>query len=126
MDASPLVKLVVPEAESGALRTFLRAWPRRFSSAVATVEVTRAAHRYSSAPALARRVEQVMARVVLVDVTPEILVRAAHLEPATLRALDAIHLAAALSLGRDLGGLVTYDDQLAEAARAAGVTLFAP
>lgn len=40
--------------------------------------------------------------------------------------LDAVHLAAALELGDDLDGLVTYDDRLADAARFHGITVIAP
>jgi hypothetical protein len=43
-----------------------------------------------------------------------------------LRSLDAIHLAAALDLGDDLDGLVTYDERLGEAARLNGITVLAP
>jgi predicted nucleic acid-binding protein len=51
---------------------------------------------------------------------------AGRLEPSGLRSLDAIHLAAALDLGDDLEGLVTYDDRLAEAAVSNGVAVVAP
>ncbi len=39
---------------------------------------------------------------------------------------DAIHLAAALDLGDDLEGLITYDDRLAAAAVSNGVAVVAP
>ena len=51
---------------------------------------------------------------------------AGRLEPATLRTLDAFHLAAALDLGDDLEGIVTYDDRLAQAAQANGIPVIAP
>lgn len=43
-----------------------------------------------------------------------------------LRTLDAIHLAAALSLGDDLDALITYDRRLAQAADDLGITVEAP
>lgn len=43
-----------------------------------------------------------------------------------LRTLDAIHLAAALSLGDDLDVLVTYDRRMAEAAVELGIPVEAP
>jgi uncharacterized protein len=43
-----------------------------------------------------------------------------------MRSLDAIHLAAALSLGRDLAGIVTYDRWMAEAAQTLGLRVAAP
>ena len=48
LDSSALVKLVLAEAESTALMAFLSAWEHRVSSAVATVEVERAARRASA------------------------------------------------------------------------------
>lgn len=52
--------------------------------------------------------------------------RAAELEPTLLRSLDAVHLAAALELGDELDGIVTYDDRLTEAAKLHGVRVIAP
>jgi uncharacterized protein len=46
--------------------------------------------------------------------------------PLTLRALDGIHLATALSLEPDIDGRVVYDPRLAAAARAAGLRVWAP
>lgn len=43
-----------------------------------------------------------------------------------MRSLDAIHLASALSLGDSLALFVTYDDRLADAARANGISVAAP
>jgi len=51
---------------------------------------------------------------------------AAGLEPSRLRWLDALHLAAALSLGPDLAGVVTCDQRMAEAARVLGLRVEAP
>jgi len=43
-----------------------------------------------------------------------------------LRSLDALHLAAALELGDELDGIVTYDDRMATAASLYGVAVIAP
>ncbi len=43
-----------------------------------------------------------------------------------LRALDAIHLGSALSLGDDLGAFCCYDGRLASDAVAAGLTVLSP
>lgn len=51
---------------------------------------------------------------------------AASLKPTGLRSLDALHLATALSVGADLGVLLTYDERLAEAAEAEGLPVAAP
>jgi hypothetical protein len=64
--------------------------------------------------------------VTLVHVTPAVCADAGRLDPSGLRSVDAIHLAAALDLGDDLEGLITYDDRQAEAAVSNGVAVVAP
>ena len=54
------------------------------------------------------------------------LTAAAEVGPPTLRTLDAIHLVTALSLRPNLAGVVAYDRALGEAARTAGLEVFAP
>jgi predicted nucleic acid-binding protein len=51
--------------------------------------------------------------------------RAAALRPASLRTLDAIHLATALELAGDLTAFVSYDDRLSAAARDLGLPVVA-
>jgi predicted nucleic acid-binding protein len=46
-------------------------------------------------------------------------------DPRTLRSLDAVHLATA-ALAAPLEAFVVYDDRLAEAARAVGITVVQP
>lgn len=118
------MKLVVEEAETRALISWLGDQPNRVSSVVADVEVHRAARKESAAAF--ERAGDVLATVGLLELTAEILISARTMEPAALRSLDAIHLASALSLGADLGALVTYDRLLADAAGAAGVDALAP
>ena len=124
LDSSALIKLVIPEPESEKLRAELALWSRHASSAVARTEVVRAAARVD--PAARERARLIVRAVSLIAVTDEILERAANLEPPTLRSLDALHLASALSLGGVLGPVVTYDARLAEAASAVGLDVLAP
>jgi uncharacterized protein len=51
---------------------------------------------------------------------------AGRLDPTILRSLDALHLAAALSLGDDLETLVAYDDRLVQAAHVTGIRTTSP
>lgn len=116
LDSSALVKLVLPEAESDALSEVLAAWPIRVTSELARIELIRATRRATSHPATVQRAEEVLAGLHLLRLEGEILGEAARLEPWSLRSLDAIHLASALSLGTDLGAIVIYDSKLASAA----------
>lgn len=125
LDTSALVKLVVAEAETSALREWLASAERApVSCDLARTELVRAVRRIvPERMALARAV---LDAVTLLAVTPAMFEQAGRLEPALLRSLDAVHLAAALTLGDDLDGLVTYDERLAGAATLNGVVVAAP
>lgn len=126
LDSSAVVKLVLPERETDALLASLDAWPIRATSEIARVEVLRAARRAALDPAVEQRAEAVMAALHLIRIDDEILSRAATLEPRTLRSLDALHLASALTLGEDLGAVASYDTALTMAAAALGIAVVAP
>ncbi|MGH8884819.1 MAG: type II toxin-antitoxin system VapC family toxin [Egibacteraceae bacterium] len=124
LDSSALVKLVVAEAESDALRSFLQAWPIRVSCALARTEVQRALR--GQGPQVLLRARALLARTHLLHLDDLLLDVAAALDPLGLRSLDAIHLAAAQSLGEALGAVVTYDQRMAEAAKLFGLAVEAP
>ena len=126
LDSSALVKLVEKEAESTALRRYLRAHrARRVTSALARVEVVRAVLG-GGADAVAKARRQ-LSRVHTVTLDGRILDRAATLAaPVPLRGLDAIHLATAQALGRELQVVLTYDTRMAGAANALGFPTAAP
>jgi predicted nucleic acid-binding protein len=124
LDSSALVKLVVLEPESRALRTYLRARPDRVSCALARTEVLRAVrHIGPAAIAAARRVLRSIDSIRLDD---SLLDAAGMLEPIGLRSLDAVHLSAAQLLAPSLDALVTYDRRMADAATALGLPAVAP
>ena len=125
MDSSALLKLVVSEAETAALEADLTTREGLVTSSLAVVECHRAARRAGSRRIL-QRTEQIFESVYLLDLTPAILERASTLRPVALRSLDAIHLASALSVGETDLEVVTYDDRMAEAARANGLRVSQP
>lgn len=125
LDSSAIVKLVVREAETDALRAFLGS-AQLISSLVATVEVPRAAHLKTGDPATIGQAEQVLARFFLVSLDSGIRSLAARAQPPGLRTLDAIHLVAALQVSSRVDAAVIYDQRLAEAARASNVVVQAP
>ena len=124
LDSSALVKLAVREPESDALRSHLRRRRPWVSSALARTEVVRALLPAGEEAVTAGR--RVLAACELVRVNDRVLTVAGTLRPVELRSLDAIHLATAERLRDDLGGIVTYDERLAAAAREAGHAVFAP
>ena len=124
LDSSALVKLVVREAESTALRAFIRKRISRASCALARVEVVRAVRHHG--PAATGRARQVVERIELVRMDDPLLDAAALLPGERLRSLDAIHLAAAQRLGKDLSVLVSYDERMLAAARELGIPVASP
>ena len=124
LDSSAIVKLVVSEPETAALRRYLRRRRPHVSSALARAEVARALFpRGGSAVAEGNAV---VARLDLMRVNDRVLVAAAALEPPDLRTLDAIHLATALQLGGDLARVVTYDGRMLAAAQHLGLPTVSP
>jgi hypothetical protein len=124
LDSSALVKLVIGEPESAALRRYLRGEPERASCALARVEVLRAV-RGQGAAALTRA-RRLLQRLHLVHIDEELLEAAAALDPRVLRSLDAVHLAAAQLFGDELTAVVTYDHRMASAAGLIDMTVAAP
>ena len=126
LDSSAIVKLVAPEPETAGLVKMLRSDPDTISSALAQVEVRRAVMRAGATRERASRAASVLERIALVPIDAGILGRAAELQPPDLRTLDAIHLATALLLQRDIAGLITYDGRLAGGAAAADIAVLRP
>jgi predicted nucleic acid-binding protein len=123
LDTSALAKLVRPEHESAALRRWLagRQW---IVSDLHRTELRRAALR-AGGRALARA-DRIIAESDVLQVDADTFDRAGRSLPASLRSLDALHLAAAASLGPDLAGVVAYDERLRRAVSDAGITTAAP
>ncbi len=124
LDSSALVKLVVAEPESGALRRALRRDAWRVSCALARVEVMRAVRPQGAAAVT--RARRLLRRLDLVQIDDELLDAAAALDPGVLRSLDAIHLAAAQTLGDELSAVITYDERMTAAARLLDFAVDAP
>jgi uncharacterized protein len=126
VDTSALVKLVVVEAESAALRRHFEDFPNdtQFTVALARTELMRALVRQGSIEII-ENARLALTKLDLVPLTNRLLDAAATMAPRELRTLDAIHLAAALT-APDLRAMVTYDSRQVEAAANAGIAVVAP
>ncbi|GAA1548278.1 type II toxin-antitoxin system VapC family toxin [Kribbella hippodromi] len=125
LDSAAIVKLVHAESESQALRKWLdeRAEVPWVSSVLAEVETFRALARH--APSAIKRLPRVLDLIDLTELDAAGRIVAQAVQPAEVRSLDAIHLAAAKRAG-PLVSFVTYDKRLADAARTAGLPVDAP
>lgn len=122
LDTSAAMKLLVPEAESEALFDELARPGRQLvASWLLHTELHCAAGRNPAEVPL-EAVTEALTLVTLVDITRGDLLTAGTYAP--LRSNDAIHFATALRLGAD--EFLTYDRELAAAARDAGIRIVAP
>jgi predicted nucleic acid-binding protein len=125
VDASALVKLFKAERETEAFRAALADWPVQVASEVIRVEAICTARRLGGEDVL-RRARAALERISLIPVTPEIIELATDVHAPPLRAIDAIHLATALSMRDDLGAMFVYDSDLLAAATVDRLNPLAP
>jgi len=129
-DSSALVKLVHEEAESNALRSYL-AQADLVSSELVLTEIPRAVRRAVAldptlpGEGLLNRAGELIDALALCPLDRALLAGAGALAEPSLRALDAIHVASAVSLD-PIDAFVTYDERQAAAARLAGLRTMAP
>jgi predicted nucleic acid-binding protein len=130
VDSSALVKLLFDEPESKALRAFL-ADADLVSCELVLTEVPRAIRRAAAVePSLPAgvaldRASQLLDAVALLPVDRPLLAVAGAIDEPALRALDAIHVAAAVDV-LPIDGFVSYDLRQSAAARLAGLRTVSP
>jgi predicted nucleic acid-binding protein len=126
LDSSALVKLARTEPESAALVAWLaeRDSQPLVSSALHRAEMPRAV--WQAEPGALPRSYKVMKRIARVALTASVLDDSATLPPQELTPAQAIHLASALAVKRDLTAFVTYDESLRAAAGNAGLPVVSP
>jgi uncharacterized protein len=126
LDSSALLKLLHEEPESAALAAWLttQAGTPLLSSELASAEVIRACRRMH--PDALPEARAQLAGLDLIPLSGTVIAEAADVGETTLRGLDAIHLASALSVREDLSSFIAYDHRLMEAVSAAGLKLLAP
>ncbi|MGH2945786.1 MAG: type II toxin-antitoxin system VapC family toxin [Solirubrobacteraceae bacterium] len=129
-DASALVKLVREEPETAALNAFLDN-ADLVSSELILTEVPRAIRRAAAHDpqlplrALIDRAGDLVEAIALLPLDRALLAAAGAVSEPALRALDAIHVVAALDLS-PIDAFVSYDQRQSAAARLAGLRTVAP
>jgi uncharacterized protein len=125
VDASALVKLFKAERETEAFRAALADWPVQVASELIRVEAICTARRLGGDDVL-QRAKAAIESINLIPLSPEIIERATDAHTPPLRAMDAIHLATALTMRDDLGTMFVYDNDLHAAAGAHNLNPLAP
>jgi uncharacterized protein len=129
-DSSALVKLIREEPESPALRAFI-AEEDIVTCELVFTELPRAIRRAVAhdpelpLETLIERAGQILDVVALLPLDRPLLLAAGALAEPALRALDAIHVAAAVEVS-PLDAFVSYDGRQAAAARLAGLRTIQP
>lgn len=131
VDTSALLKLLVREAESEAIENELLQWSKLATSVVTEVELPRAIARAreerSDAVIDGSVVLQgVLASAAIVPLSAGTIAKARDVSPVHVGALDAIHVASALSLGLDLAAVATYDHRMQDALVRIKIGIIAP
>lgn len=130
MDSSALVKLVRDELQSSALRAFL-VGADLVSCELVLTEIPRAIRRAAAQdPGLAykvllERAGELLGALGLVALDRGLLEAAGALDEPSLRALDAIHVCAAVSTS-PIDAFVSYDERQSASARLAGLRTVSP
>jgi predicted nucleic acid-binding protein len=125
IDTSALVKLFKAEQETEAFRAALSDWPVQVASDLIRVEAICTARRLGGEEVL-QRAHAALERINLIPISPEIIELATNEHTPALRAMDAIHLATALTMREDLGVVFVYNTDLHSAARAHQLNALAP
>lgn len=123
LDSSAVLKFIFAEPESAIAKKEIIG--DLYSSELVRVEVVRAVLRI--APELMERALLVLSKIRIIKIKSSVLVQAERLPShVSVRGMDAIHLASANTLGRLGQTIVTYDKQMAKAARGLGFKVQSP
>lgn len=123
LDSSAILKLIFQENESAALVSAIR--NQSVSSSISRIEVVRVVQRTNPESLSFAKAE--LSKLISVPISEAVMrIAESFAGMATLRSLDAIHVASALLLGSSIDGLITYDTQMAQNAKEMGLMVHAP
>jgi predicted nucleic acid-binding protein len=123
LDSSAILKLIFQEDESNALvRTIT---DQCVTSSISRIEVIRIVQRTN--PGSLGFAREELSKLILVPISEAVIrIAESFAGLATLRSLDAIHVASALLVQNSIEGLVTYDMTMARNARELGLVVQSP
>lgn len=131
VDTSALVKLLIRELESAAIEGELLLWANLATSAVTEVELPRAVarareERGTSIVDGSLVLLGILESAAIVPLDEDVSSAAREVQPVDVGALDAIHIASAMSFGDRLAGVATYDKRMQHSLELLGVPVLAP
>ncbi len=129
LDSCAAIKLFKDEVESDALEDWLvkQVPTRQITSHLTRTELPRGLHAVEADVQTHERAQHWLRRCAHIALPVSLFEQAGSLSPGTrLRSLDAIHVAAAQSLGAALASFVSYDKRLLAAASEHGLPIVSP
>lgn len=126
LDTSALLKTVFMEEHSPALVAYIQDNDADgfVSSVLLTVEMRRAVQRIN--PRYLPKADVELNRVALVTLSDAIVEYASRFPDPGLRSLDAIHVATALLVRKELTAVVSYDERMVAVAQSEGLPVVSP
>ena len=123
LDSSAILKYIFAEPERPALVKALTS--QAISSELARLEVKRAVYRINPKDIILANEE--LSRINFVTISNQVLgVAESFTSSVTLATLDAIHVATAITLGKGIEGIITYDKQMIANAATMGIKVLSP
>ena len=123
LDSSAILKYIFAEPERPALVKALTS--QAISSELARLEVKRAVYRINPKDIILANEE--LSRINFVSISNQVLgVAESFTSSVTLATLDAIHVATAITLGKGIEGIITYDKQMIANAATMGIKVLSP
>ena len=123
LDSSAILKYVFAEPERPALVKALTS--QAISSELTRLEVKRTVYRINPKDIILANEE--LSRINFVSISNQVLgVAESFTSSVTLATLDAIHVATAITLGKGIEGIITYDKQMIANAATMGIKVLSP
>ena len=123
LDSSAILKYVFAEPERPALVKALTS--QAISSELTRLEVKRTVYRIN--PIVIILANEELSRINFVSISNQVLgVAESFTSSVTLATLDAIHVATAITLGKGIEGIITYDKQMIANAATMGIKVLSP
>jgi predicted nucleic acid-binding protein len=123
LDASAILKLIIEEKETVKLERFIS--DKNCTSKISRIEVMRVIN--SAIPEAAESAQRTLSKFDYVNISePVIRIAESFLGLPSLRSLDSIHVASALSVSNEIEGIISYDKKMISNAQSLGLTVHTP
>ena len=123
LDSSAILKLIIDESESVAMRNIFD--ERAMTSVISRIEVIRNIRRID--PLALSAAQNILSRISMLPMN-DVVLRTAETITATasLKSLDCIHVASMITSATPLLGIITYDKAMAANAEVLGIKVLSP